>query len=97
MKAVIFSNVDNTGLELKGNGGGGGKTYRKGKPREDGLLETMFGESPKAVSEESNYGKSWKFLRDLRREMEWGGARPRITKKFPKMGKVNPSRDVIEG
>ena len=30
----------------------GGKMYRKAKPREDGLLETIFGDPPKMVSEE---------------------------------------------
>ena len=33
--------------------GGGGKTYRKSKPREDGLVETIFEDPPKAVSEGS--------------------------------------------
>ena len=31
--------------------GGGGKTYRKAKPREDGLSETIFRDPPKLVSE----------------------------------------------
>ena len=35
-----------TWAELKG---GGGKTYRKAKPREDGPLETMFGDPLKTV------------------------------------------------
>ena len=34
--------------ELKG---GRGKTFRKAKPREDGPLETIFGDPPKTVSE----------------------------------------------
>ena len=34
--------------ELKG---GWAKTYRKAKPREDGPLEAIFGDPPKAVSE----------------------------------------------
>ena len=31
--------------------GGGSKTYRKAKPREDGPLETTFGDPPNMVSE----------------------------------------------
>ena len=38
-------------LELGRAKGGGGKTYRKAKPREDGQLETIFRDTPKAVSE----------------------------------------------
>ena len=32
-------------------GGGGWGTYRKAKPREDGPVETIFGDPPKAVFE----------------------------------------------
>ena len=39
-------------LLAKAGRGGGGKTYRKAKPREDGLSETIFRDPPKMVSEE---------------------------------------------
>ena len=53
----------------------GGKTYRKAKPREDGRSKTIFRDLRKHVSEEVSWGKFWgsSRLRDLRREMEWGG------------------------
>ena len=39
---------------------GEGKTYRKAK--QDGLLETIFRDPPKAVSEVVSWGKFWTFL-----------------------------------
>ena len=50
-----------------------GQTYRKAKPREDGPLETIFRDPPKAVSEVVTWGTFWEFLRDFIREMEFGG------------------------
>ena len=38
-----------------GRAKGGGATYRKAEPREDALLETMFGDPPKG-SPEGNLG-----------------------------------------
>ena len=49
--------------------GGGGKTYRKAKPREDGLSETIFRDLPKAVSEAVSRGKFWVFLRDFQEDV----------------------------
>ena len=48
---VVFSDLclRFSWAELKG--GGGGKTYRKAKPREDGPSEAVFGGPPKTVSE----------------------------------------------
>ena len=49
--------------------GGGGKTYRTAKPREDGPSETFFETLRKLFLRRSAEGNSGALLRDLLREM----------------------------
>ena len=46
------------------------KHTEKKKPSEDALLETIFGDAPRAVSEDVAWGKFLESLRDLLRDME---------------------------
>ena len=51
----------------------GGQNIPKSKASRGWPSETAFQDPPKAVSEEVGSGEFWEFLRDLLREMEWGG------------------------
>ena len=52
----------------------GGQDVPKSKTSRVGPSETIFRDPPTAVSEEVSWGRFWALLRDLVREIAWGGA-----------------------